>query len=167
MLDMREALDDHEAVDAGGEWVANAVYIVAGKIDEHDVFCAVFKGVFEFGGKDCIFVLVFASCNCSGNGVGYDAAEGGFHKEFWAGSDELEGRAINEEEVRGRIYGTEVPVYVERMESCGPGQALGGHGLDNVAVDNVGFKAGDVGFVAAAADVGGVLLILNYWWLGR
>lgn len=45
MLDVREFLDDHESVNAGGEGVADTVDIVSSKIDEHDMLCPVLERV--------------------------------------------------------------------------------------------------------------------------
>ena len=50
-------------------------------------------------------------------------------------------------------------VDIEGVEVRGTGDALRGHGLDDVAAGDVLFHGCDVAFVALAADVGGVLLV--------
>jgi hypothetical protein len=99
--------------------------------------------------------------------MGNDTAERGFDEEFGACADELESRTVDIEEIGGGIYDAEAAVDVEGVEGRGAGEALGRYGLDDVALNDVGFETCDVCFVPVAADVGGVFLVLHYWWLWR
>ena len=65
--------------------------------------------------------------------MGDDAAVFGFYEQFWGGTDNLEGAAVDVEEVRGGVHGAEMSVDVERVEGGGAREALRGHSLDNVA----------------------------------
>ncbi len=116
VLDVGEFLDDHEAVDAGGEGVADAVDVVAGEVDEHDVLGAVFERVAEFVCELFVLGLAFAALDGAGDGVGDDSAGFGFDEEFWGGADNLKITAVDVKEVRGGVYGAEVAVDVEGVE---------------------------------------------------
>lgn len=59
-----------------------------------------------------------------GYGVGNDAAVFGFYQEFWGGADDLEGAAVDVEEVRGGVHRAEVPVDVKGVEGGGACEAL-------------------------------------------
>lgn len=41
VLDVREALDGHEAVHTHGLWIAKTVHVIARQVDQLDVFSAV------------------------------------------------------------------------------------------------------------------------------
>ena len=69
------------------------------------------------------------------------------------------GAAVEIEEIGRGINGAEVTVDIKGMQICGPGDAVGGDCLDDVAFANVGFERGDMRAVAGAADVGGVGLV--------
>jgi hypothetical protein len=167
VLHVGEALDDHETVYACRERVAHAVHVVARQVYEHDMFRAVLQGTAQLLRESSICFWGFPPYYCPRDGMGDDAAKGGFDEEFGAGADKLEGGAVNVEEVGGGVYGAEVTVDVEGVESRGAGEALGRYGLDDVAIDDVGFEAGDVRLVPGAANVGGVFLVLHYWRLWR
>lgn len=54
MDDMAELLDLHEMVDLDGVGLADTVDVVAGEIDEHDVFGPVFLGRAELFAQDLV-----------------------------------------------------------------------------------------------------------------
>ena len=56
-------------------------------------------------------------------------------------------------------------VDVEGMERGWPREALGRDGLDDVARANMRFQGTDVGLIACLTDVGGIFVVLRYWWL--
>ena len=116
MLDVGELLDDHEAIDAGGKGVTNAVDVVAGEVNEHDVFGAILDAIAEGLGKSFVAGRGFATLNCAGNWMGDNAAFFGFDEEFRRGANELEGGTIDIEEIGGGVDGAKMAVYVERVK---------------------------------------------------
>lgn len=76
-----------------------------------------------------------------------------FYEEFRGGTDDLEGSAVDVEEVGGGADVSEAAVYVEGVEACGSGESLGGYGLYYVASFYVFAEGIDVGFVAVFANV--------------
>lgn len=71
-----------------------------------------------------------------------------------AGADDLEFATVEIKHVRAGVELAKVTVDVERMEICGACESLGGHGLDDVAGDDVLLEDGDEALVALLADVG-------------
>lgn len=136
---MGEALDEHEAVDAGGVRGADAVDVVAGEVDEHDVFGAVFEAGAQLGGEGGVLVGGLAALDGAGDGVRDYPAGVGFDEQFGAGADELEGAGVDVEEVGGWVEAAKRAVDVEGVEGGGAAEALGGHRLDDVAGGDVSF----------------------------
>lgn len=163
VLHVAELLDGHEAVDAGGAGVADAVDVVAGQVDEHDVFGAVLDGGAQACGQRVVFGDRLPPRNGPGDGVRDDAPVVRLGEQFWGGADQVEGGAVDVEEIGGRVDGSEVAVDVERVDGGGTREALGRNGLDDVALVDVVFECAHVAFVSGLADVGGVLLVGYDW----
>ena len=90
-----------------------------------------------------------------------------FHEQLWGGSNELEVRTGDVEEVGRRVRGSKLTVYVERMKSCRTRDAVRGHSLDNRPALDLFLKGDNVGLVAILADVRFTPLIWGYWRLRR
>ena len=56
MLDVRELLHEQEFVDASGQRVADAVYIVPSEVDKHHVLSPIFNAGAEDVGELFVFV---------------------------------------------------------------------------------------------------------------
>ncbi|TLD05191.1 uncharacterized protein PgNI_09741 [Pyricularia grisea] len=158
VLDVAEALDHHEAVDAGLERVAHARDVVAGQVDQHDVLGAVLEARRQLVGQPLVLLGRGAPLDCAGDGVRDDAAALALDQQLRAGADDLEVGAVDVEQVRRRVDGPQVPVDVERVKVRGAGEALRRHGLDDVALDDVLLERRDVSLVPRLSDVGCVLL---------
>ena len=119
MLDVREAVNAHEAVDLDGGWVADTVDIVAGEVDQHDVLGTVLSRGQQLSSKSIVLLRVQATLDGTSDGVvddlgaraglGSAVAETGIlgkvgiavrlHQAFGRGADNVEVGAREEEEV--------------------------------------------------------------------
>ena len=117
------------------------------------------QGVRELG----VGLVSLAALDGASNRVGDDTTIFGFDEKLRGGTDKVHFAAtVKVEKVRAGIDGAEVAVDIERMKGSGAGDALGWHGLDDVAARDMGFQFCDVGFVTRLTDIGGVFLICNY-----
>ena len=124
MLDVAELLDNHEAIDTYGKGVANAVDVVAGKVDEHDVLSAVLERAAEFICQSLILLWRLAALDGAGDGVRDDAAVLALDEQFGRRADDLEVFAVDVEQIRRWIDGPEVSVNIEGVEAGRPRKSL-------------------------------------------
>lgn len=157
MLDVAELFHAEEAVDGDGVRVADAVDVVAGEVDEHDVLGAVLERRPQLVAQPAVLLRRGAPLDRPRDGVGDDASAFALDEELGRGANDLEIAAVDVEEVRGGVDGAEVAVDVEGVEVGGSGEALRGHRLEDVAAEDVRLEAGDVRLVPLLANVGGGL----------
>lgn len=154
VLDVAKLFHLHEAVDADAVGVADAVDVVAGQVDEHDVLGAVLEGAAQLVGQALVLLGRLAALDGARNGVRDDAAVLALDQQLGRGANDLEILAVNVEEVRRRVDGAQVAVDVERVQVRRAGEALRRHALEDVALEDVLLELGDVRLVARLANVG-------------
>ena len=109
-----------------------------------------------------VFLGRLAALYGAREGVGNYPAGFALDEQRRGGADDLKVLAVDVEQVRGRVDGPQVSVYVEGVQARGPGKPLRGDGLEDVAPDDVLLELGDVRLVALAANVGLGLLAEDY-----
>ena len=75
--DVAVALDEHEAIDLDGAVFADAAYVVAAEVDEHDVLGALLFVGEHFGFEGAVFGFVGAALAGAGDGAVFDFAPSG------------------------------------------------------------------------------------------
>ena len=90
MLHMRKLLHNHELVNASAQRIANAIDVVEGQVDQHDVLGAVFDAGVEGVGESLILIWGGASLDGPGDWVRDDSTRFFFDQDFRAGADDLE-----------------------------------------------------------------------------